>query len=178
MAKFSLCLPEVSPEKLITFDSNASAVDPAAITEAPDICFVDGENTNTAVVSDFHFCLRVARSDAIIVMHDAGILAEGLRIVRRELDMKGIPHVRLMLAGSVYAIALGKSASAWRDECAAPLQDEERHSRASAFYLRRLCRESRLRRWPFLLHCYRGHTATLDWVYRRGYHPLQRIVHS
>ena len=39
--------------KLTTFDSDASSLDPTAISDPPDFCFIDGEHTRRAVTSDF-----------------------------------------------------------------------------------------------------------------------------
>ena len=60
--------PEARLEIITTFHSDASDLDPAQFIPKPDFCFIDGEHTNRAVVSDFSFCLAVCTSDSIIAL--------------------------------------------------------------------------------------------------------------
>lgn len=96
-------------DKIECFDQDASEIDRARITEPPDLCFIDGEHTDRAVLSDFAFCLKVCRPDAVIVFHDAARVHRGLRTIQRTHDT----HLRgLRLRGSVYAILLGDNPAA------------------------------------------------------------------
>ena len=78
-------------DKLVCFASDARDVHPRAIDEAPDICFIDGEHTDRAVLSDFAFCLAVCAPDAAILFHDAGSTRPGikecLRLLRRRAGL-------------------------------------------------------------------------------------------
>src|SRR5436305_2405579 len=45
--------------KIVCFESDARDVDPSLLPDRPDLCFIDGEHTSRAVLSDFDFCFRV-----------------------------------------------------------------------------------------------------------------------
>lgn len=77
--------PEAQLEIIKTFDCDASELDPAQFIPKPDFCFIDGEHTNRAVVSDFSFCLGVSAPDSVIALHDANIIFGGLSLIKRRL---------------------------------------------------------------------------------------------
>lgn len=166
--------PGVSADKLATFDADASEVEPDRIAEAPDFCFIDGEHTNAAVLSDFRFCLSVTKPDALIATHDSGVVAEGIQAIRQELAGRQIPFTGMKLGGSVYVFALGSRAERWQADLAALCHDETAYFRGSAYYLRRLRREARLSRWPLALGAYRAIAAMQDWLYLNVYQPVVR----
>lgn len=58
--------PLMNVNKIRTFSCDASEVNKNEIKDKPHIIFIDGEHTNTAVYSDFMFCLEICHSDAII----------------------------------------------------------------------------------------------------------------
>ena len=67
-------LKRVSPNalhKISCFDDDAANIDPALISPKPQICFIDGEHTDRACVSDAEFCLKVIDRDGLLVFHDA-----------------------------------------------------------------------------------------------------------
>ena len=92
--------------KISCFDSAARDVDAALIEPSPDMCFIDAEHTNAAVVSDFEFCLEVCAPNAVIFFHDDRIIYQALVEIGRILRKRKIPFVPLKLPGSNYAIAL------------------------------------------------------------------------
>jgi hypothetical protein len=100
-----------SLDRIVCFDADAQRVPAAAISEAPHLCFIDGEHTDTAVWNDFQFCLQVARPDAVITFHDAALVALGLHRIERDLATRGIRFEGLKLQGEVYAIGLGRTAA-------------------------------------------------------------------
>jgi hypothetical protein len=77
--------PEIQLEIIKTFDSDASELDPAQFILKPNFCFIDGEHTNRAVLSDFSFCLGVCAPDAAIALHDANIIYASLPLIKRRL---------------------------------------------------------------------------------------------
>ena len=93
--------------KLVTFDADASAIDPSAIDDPPAFCFIDGEHTRAAVVADFAFCLRVAAPGAVIAFHDAYTFYPALRDVLAKLHRHGPAVTARKLDGSTFAIHLG-----------------------------------------------------------------------
>lgn len=103
-------LENVSAEdmhKIVTIDADASEIDPAQIDVAPQFCFIDGEHTNRAVISDFEFCYQICAPHALIVFHDVNIVGEGVKAILRTLQEKGIKHSAVHVGGVVFAIGLG-----------------------------------------------------------------------
>ncbi|HYL46966.1 MAG TPA: class I SAM-dependent methyltransferase [Candidatus Limnocylindrales bacterium] len=68
-------------KKIHCIDGDTKTISPSEITEAPNLCFVDGEHTPAALISDFEFCMKVCASGATIVFHDRLIVFRGLRSV-------------------------------------------------------------------------------------------------
>ncbi|MCI0487793.1 MAG: class I SAM-dependent methyltransferase [Blastocatellia bacterium] len=112
-------LRAVAPDnlhKIVCFESLAEDIDPQLIVRRPHICFIDGEHTDRAAVSDFEFCLSVTDPNGVIVFHDSDLVSRGIRSIidklrRREIDFRG-----MKLGGSVYVIGLGASAVIEDDE--------------------------------------------------------------
>ena len=92
--------------KLVCFATDALDAPASAIDVAPDICFIDGEHTNRAVLNDFAFCLSVCARDAVIVFHDAGTTRPGIKECLRFLRRSGRAYVAHKLPGNTFAIAL------------------------------------------------------------------------
>lgn len=95
-------LSETGAEKIVTFDSDASEVDPAAITEAPQIAFIDGEHTARAVASDFAFCSSVIAPGGAIVFHDYRVLREAIDKAVDSVRDRGA--IGLRIEGDVFGI--------------------------------------------------------------------------
>ena len=86
-------LREVSAEnvgKITCFDADASAVDPGSIVERPTLCFIDGEHTDNAVLSDFAFCRKVLANRGIICFHDPNVVFGGLLKIIEQLHSEGV----------------------------------------------------------------------------------------
>jgi hypothetical protein len=96
--------------KIVCFDSDAKEVDPQLISEGPDLCFIDGEHTKAAVLSDSDFCLRVCAPNAIIYFHDDAVIYPALDKILRSLNERQTRHCAFKLQGVTFAIALGDSA--------------------------------------------------------------------
>jgi hypothetical protein len=73
-------LGAVAPtEKITTIDGDTrTTVSPSQISEKVQVCFIDGEHTNEAVVSDFRFCLGALGENGAIIFHDAPITYNGI----------------------------------------------------------------------------------------------------
>jgi hypothetical protein len=95
--------------KIKCFDSDSRGVDPTLIEQRPDICFIDGEHTSDAVVSDFEFCLKVCASNAAICFHDDNIIYPALSDIEHTLRTRNIPFAALKLLDTTYLIALRDS---------------------------------------------------------------------
>lgn len=92
--------------KVTCFDADVCTIDPLDLPASPDFCFIDGEHTYSAVLSDFHFCLRVCKPSAAICFHDDYIIYSAIRHILSELYQKGIPFVALKLPGTTFGIFL------------------------------------------------------------------------
>ncbi len=96
----------IAVSKVATFDADARNVNPAAISEPPHFCFIDGEHTRAGVVSDFDFCLGVCAADAVICFHDARIVDAALREILTSLSNLKIQFTALQLGGDTFGIFL------------------------------------------------------------------------
>jgi hypothetical protein len=98
--------------KVRTFDSDASAIDPAQVDDRPRVCLIDGEHTTAAVLRDFAWVRGVAHPDAVILFHDANVVWGALRRIVRDLRGRG---AALMLDGVTFAVGLGEGAGVLAD---------------------------------------------------------------
>jgi hypothetical protein len=97
-------LPDSQMEKIKTFDCDASGICEGSISARPDFCFIDGEHTNRAVLSDFMFCLSICQSDGNIALHDANIIYGGLARINRALGKRNWKGY--VLQDNIYAFLL------------------------------------------------------------------------
>lgn len=92
--------------KIESFALDASQVDPRGIIIDPLIAFIDGEHTNTAVISDFQFCAKVIREDGVILFHDFSIIYPAIIEICNRLNKQDRAHLPMRLEGNVFAIWL------------------------------------------------------------------------
>lgn len=105
-------LGEIEPSqlgKIGTIDLSASEIDPDSITPKPDLCFIDGEHTNSAVSIDFALCSRVLAEDGTVIFHDSNLVYAGIRKILESLKVSGIRHKPMKLGGTVFAIGVRDS---------------------------------------------------------------------
>jgi hypothetical protein len=103
-------VPNAQLQRLTCFDTDASALEPSRIAVPPNLCFIDGEHTTEAVLSDFRFCQSVARPDSVIVLHDDDIVTPAIRQLLRLLRLQRRPcKVRKFFGGSTFAFFFGVS---------------------------------------------------------------------
>ena len=103
-------LREVAPEameKLITIDGDSRSISPNRVECKADLCFIDGEHTDQAVLSDFKFCLDVLNVDGCIAFHDAQITYNGLSNCIQHLEQNGIKFNAYSLPSIVFVIEIG-----------------------------------------------------------------------
>jgi hypothetical protein len=93
----------------VCFDTDTTDVDPALIANAPDLCFIDGEHTDRAAVSDFLFCLKVCAADATIYFHNESRIRPGIHECLKYLKRSNQRCSAYKFAGSTLAIALDDS---------------------------------------------------------------------
>lgn len=94
--------------KIVTIDGDAKTIDPGSIADKIQLCFIDGEHTDEAVVSDFNFCLKVLDDSGAIVFHDAQITYNGIAECIKNLDANNIPFNAYVLPHVVFVIEIGE----------------------------------------------------------------------
>ena len=101
-------LAEVAPvDKIKTIDGDTREIKPAQVDEKMQICFIDGEHTDEAVLSDFKFCLEVLEKDGAILFHDAPITYNGIAACVNHLQAKGIKFRAYSLPDILFVIEIG-----------------------------------------------------------------------
>ncbi len=101
---------ELRPEcmsKLITFDRDASDVCPQDVPAPADLVFIDAEHTNTAIFRDFLSVFRFCGPCALVALHDANLIGDGIQNIEEYLRFQKIPFSTLVLPENVAVIALG-----------------------------------------------------------------------
>ncbi len=108
-ARMLSLLKEVAPEqigKITTIDEDARNIRPEQIADKIQLCFIDGEHTDQAVLSDFKFCLNVLDDSGVILFHDAEITYNGIAHCIEYLKEKGIKFRAYNLPTVVFAIEI------------------------------------------------------------------------
>jgi hypothetical protein len=100
-------IPGARMEKIKTVDAGTDTLQPSAIKHQPDLCFVDGEHTDSAALRDARFCLSVISPEGCIAFHDAQIIYRGLLQFVGELAAAGREFRAYNLPDSIFAIELG-----------------------------------------------------------------------
>ena len=103
-------LRELAPEKvekIVTIDGDTRTIDPSEIKDKIELCFVDGEHTDAAVLSDFKFCLKVLEKDGAIVFHDAQITYNGIAECIKLLQERSVVFKAYVLPHIVFVVEIG-----------------------------------------------------------------------
>lgn len=103
-------LAEVSSDnlaKIITIDGDTRDISKEQIQDKIDLCFIDGEHTDEAVLSDFKFCFNVLNKNGAVVFHDAPITYNGLAECVKYLEQNSIDYKAYSLPAIVFAIEIG-----------------------------------------------------------------------
>jgi hypothetical protein len=127
-------LSEEKISKIVTFDSDASDVDKTKITLKPDICFIDGEHTNSRAVSDFIFCKSVISRDGVIVFHDSSVIFQGIKSILKKLKQNHEIFKAYFLSDTLFVISFSN----------APIDNDE-----NIKLLRRKLIRSNIKKWIF-----------------------------
>jgi hypothetical protein len=100
-------IPGADLKKLHTINGSTDALSARDLPQRPDICFVDGEHTDTAVLTDARFCLSVMGENGLIVFHDANLVYGGIGTFVQELQNSGRSFRAFNFLDSVFFIELG-----------------------------------------------------------------------
>ena len=93
--------------KITTIDGDTREIDPAAIADKIQLCFIDGEHTDESVIADFMFCLRVLDDRGAIVLHDAQITYNGIAACLRHLEERAVNFRAYLLPHIVFVVEVG-----------------------------------------------------------------------
>lgn len=87
-----------SLKKLTCIDGDSSQVSKTAIGRRPQLCFIDAEHTDEAVLEDFRFCFECLGESGGIVFHDSEVIynalaeiVEGLRGSKTNFHAYNLP---------------------------------------------------------------------------------------
>jgi hypothetical protein len=110
-ARMIACLervPDADLPKLKTFECDASQVDLEALPERPHACFVDGEHTHAAALSDARFCRRAVDPGGVVFFHDRTVVAGAISEFLRELERDGARFFGYALPAAMFVIEFGR----------------------------------------------------------------------
>jgi len=93
--------------KLTTIDGDSRTIDPLRIEEKVDLCFIDGEHTDEAAISDFDFCRNVLAENGAIIFHDAQITYNGIATCLEKLRAQDVPFRAYVLPHVVFVVEIG-----------------------------------------------------------------------
>lgn len=103
MLELLSAVPRADLRKIEPIEASSENIDPDRLTR-PDLCFVDGEHTDRAVLRDAMFCRQVLRGRGIIAFHDAWLVQRGiLSFLRRA----GRPRRSYALGFDMFVVELG-----------------------------------------------------------------------
>ena len=102
-------LKEVGPiQKIKTIDADTrKGIEASQVTEKIQLCFIDGEHTDEAVLSDFKFCLEVLHKDGAIMFHDAPITYNGIANCVKYLETNSTEFRAYSLPDIMFVIEIG-----------------------------------------------------------------------
>lgn len=120
-------IDSISVPKVKCFDMDSSVVDVAQITPSPQLAFIDGEHTVSAVLSDFQFCKKAVTSDGVIIFHDFQIIFSAIKRICDVLKKQNTHFVAMKLDGSVFGIFFNTSI-VYSDPFLAATYDRNQHS--------------------------------------------------
>ena len=96
-----------STDKITTMDGSTRDLNVSRVDAKVDICFIDGEHTDTAVLSDFKFCVDALAESGAILFHDASVTYNGIEHCLRHLDREGVDYRAYSLPNIVFVIEIG-----------------------------------------------------------------------
>lgn len=92
--------------KIVCIDEDASKIDLKRIEHKPQLCFIDGEHTDTACFTDFLFCLKALDRDGLLVFHDAPVVYNGLAQIVSYLEDQRIRFNAYNLPDTIFVIEI------------------------------------------------------------------------
>jgi hypothetical protein len=101
-------IPHGNLAKIVTLEKDAGQLTAFDTPRASHLCFIDGEHTNKAVVSDFKACLPRTAANGVIAFHDCYLVSDGILRCTKLIADAGIPFTPFHFSGSsVFACLMG-----------------------------------------------------------------------
>jgi Methyltransferase domain len=101
-------LSKVGPtDKITAIDGDTRSLSPSVVPDKMQLCFIDGEHTDEAVLSDFKFCLNVLDDSGAIFFHDSSVTYNGIASCVKFLQENGKEFRAYGLPNVVFVIELG-----------------------------------------------------------------------
>jgi len=100
-------IPGGDVSKIKTFETTSASLTRERIGVRPQLCFIDGQHTDEAVVCDARFCLSALAENGIILFHVANIIYGGLQAFLAELKANGRVFRAAVVPGSIFLIEFG-----------------------------------------------------------------------
>ncbi len=94
-------------DKITAIDGDTRQIETAEIKDKITLCYIDGEHTDKAVMSDFKFCLGVLAENGAILFDDANIIYNGIADCIKYLEQSAVSFRAYSLPDKVFAIEIG-----------------------------------------------------------------------
>ncbi len=99
-------VPGADFTKLVTLERGTEVLKASELPVRPDLCFVDGEHTDGAVLRDARFCLEAVRDNGCIAFHDANIVYRGIAAFLEDLKRANRPSRAFHLPDALVFVEL------------------------------------------------------------------------
>jgi hypothetical protein len=100
-------VPSAELGKIQSIEASTETILPKSLSVKPDVCFIDGEHTDAAVLRDSLFCFEALNGNGCITYHDANIVYNGIYLFIQELQRRGMRFQAANLSDSVFLIEVG-----------------------------------------------------------------------
>lgn len=97
---------ELASRQTIDADTR-NGIELSQVTEKIQLCFIDGEHTDEAVLSDFKFCLEVLDNAGAVMFHDAPITYNGIANCVEYLELNATRFRTYSLPDMMFVIEIG-----------------------------------------------------------------------
>jgi len=101
-------LSKEGTEKIVCIDADSSEIKADRIDPHPDLCFIDGEHTDSAAWRDFKFCYEVLSENGAVIFHDSMIVYNALSRIIGFLHDSGEEFKAYNLPDNVFVIEIGE----------------------------------------------------------------------
>ncbi len=94
-------------DKVTCLDGDTEMLRPEQVERTVDLCMVDAEHTDEAILRDFEFCLSVMGDNGALIFHDAQVVYNGLWEALDRLKLRERPFHAYNIPDGLMVIELG-----------------------------------------------------------------------